>query len=92
MCMMFEWDLEKANINLQRHSISFEEAKLAFDDVNLVDSFDESHSDEELRFNLIGLIPKGLIFVVFTEREDSVIRIISARKATKFEENTYAEQ
>jgi uncharacterized protein len=90
--MVFEWDSEKAKINLQRHNISFEEARLAFDDKNLVDALDESHSDNELRFNLIGLTEKGLLFVVYTERGDDVIRIISARKATKFEEEIYVKE
>ena len=90
--MIFDWDSEKARINLQRHNISFEEACLAFDDENLVDAIDESHSEDELRFNLIGLTEKGLLFVVYTERGDDVIRIISARKATKFEEEIYVEK
>ncbi len=89
MCMIFEWDENKAKINLQRHSISFEDAKAAFDDENAVDERDESHSEDELRFNLIGLTEKGLLFVVYTERGNDVIRIISARKATKFEEEIY---
>lgn len=90
--MIFEWDADKAESNLQRHNISFEEAVSAFDDENLVDEFDESHSENELRFNLIGLTEKGLLFVVYTERGDDVIRIISARKATKFEEEIYVKE
>ena len=92
MCMIFEWDAEKAKINLQRHAISFEETELAFDDENLVDALDESHSKDELRFNLIGLTEKGLLFVVYTDRNDGVIRLISARKATKFEEEIYVQE
>ena len=88
--MIFEWDSEKAKINLQRHNVSFEEACLAFDDKNLVDALDESHSEDEL--NLIGLTDRGLLFVVYTERGDDVIRIISARKATKFEEEVYVKE
>lgn len=90
--MIFEWDSDKAKTNLQRHNISFEEAKTAFDDENLVDALDESHSENELRFNLIGLTEKGLLFVVYTERGDDVIRIISARKANKFEEEIYVKK
>ncbi|MCY7345131.1 MAG: BrnT family toxin [Pyrinomonadaceae bacterium] len=90
--MIFEWDSDKAKINQQRHNISFEEAKSAFDDENLVDALDESHSEDELRFNLIGLTEKGLLFVVYTERGDEVIRIISARQADKFEEEIYVEK
>ncbi len=90
--MFFEWDEDKAKINLQRHNISFEEAKAAFDDENAVDAMDESHSEEELRFNLIGLTERGLLFVVYTERGDDVIRIVSARKAAKFEEQIYVKK
>ncbi len=90
--MIFEWDSDKAKINLQRHGISFEEAQLAFEDENLIDALDETHSEDELRFNLIGLTAKGLPFVVYTERGDDVIRIISARKATKFEEEIYVQE
>ncbi len=90
--MLFEWDEEKAKINLERHGISFEEAQLAFDDVNLVDAIDESYSENELRFNLIGLTEKGLFFVVYTERSSDIMRIISARKATKFEEEIYVQE
>ncbi len=90
--MIFEWDEDKAKINQQRHDISFEEAKAAFDDENLVDAMDEAHSEDESRFNLIGLTERGLLFVVYTERGDDIIRIISARKATKFEEQIYAKE
>lgn len=90
--MIFEWDESKAKINFQRHRISFEEAELAFDDANAVDALDESHSENEIRFYLIGLTEKGLLFVVYTEREGNVIRIISARKATKFEEEIYVKE
>ena len=92
MCIIFEWDEDKAKINQQRHDLTFEQAKAAFDDKNLVDAMDESHLEDELRFNLIGLTEKGLLFVVYTEREDDVIRIISARKATKFEEEIYVKE
>ena len=90
--MIFEWDENKAKINFQRHGISFEEAELAFNDDNAVDGLDESHSKNETRFNLIGLTERGLIFVVYTEREENIIRIISARKATKFEEEIYVKE
>ncbi len=91
--MIFEWDSEKAKINLLRHGVSFEEAQLAFDDKNLIEAIDESHSDLELRFILIGLMANGLLFVVYTEPENGeVIRIISARNATKFEEEIYVQE
>ena len=57
--------------------------------------FDEAHSDEEDRFIAIGPISRGLVLVVWTEREEDVIRIISARWATRSERcryNSYMEQ
>jgi uncharacterized DUF497 family protein len=90
--MIFEWDSHKAKINLQRHEISFEEACSVFDDEDSVDALDESHSEDEIRFNVIGLTDRGLLFVVYTERGDDVIRIISARKTTKFEEDIYVRE
>ncbi len=60
-----------------------------FNDPNAVDEIDESHSEKEIRFNIIGLCAKGLIFVVFTELKNDCIRLISARRATKSEEKIY---
>lgn len=76
--MIFEWDAGKAKINLEKHGVSFEEAQTAFDDANAVDALDETHSGDEIRYNLIGLTKRGLLFVVYAEREDTVIRLISA--------------
>ena len=87
--MIFEWDAAKAKINLKRHDVSFEEAQTAFEDVQAADSLDEAHSENELRYNLIGLTAKGLLFVVYIEPEINVIRLIAARRATKFEEEIY---
>jgi len=82
--MQFEWDPNKAALNLRRHQVSFEEAMEAFFDVNAVDEFDEEHSFDEDRYNLIGLSSRRLLFVVYAEysvEEEVMIRIISARKA-----------
>jgi uncharacterized protein len=89
--LLFEWNTEKANINFKKHDISFEEAKTAFyDDYGYVFE-DENHSVNEERFVLIGYSKNNrLLFVSFTQRND-VIRIISARKATKNERKYYEE-
>lgn len=79
--MKFDWDPDKAALNIERHQVSFEEAIEAFFDLNALDSYDEAHSDDEVRFNLIGLSSRRLLFIVYTEPENEVIRIISARKA-----------
>ena len=90
--MKFEWDEAKANKNQRNHGISFEDAVKVFDDGSAVHSIDESHSEDEIRFNIIGLCVKGLVFVVFTELENNVVRLISARRVTKFEEKIYVNE
>ena len=70
--------------------MSFEEAAELFtDDVDCLEIFDELHSDAEDRFISIGPIRRGLVVVVWTERLDDVIRIISARWTTKREAERY---
>lgn len=89
--MKYEWDPEKAESNKRKHGVSFENATCAFDDPSALDKRDNTHSEDEPRYNIIGQTKYGLIFVVYTEREQDVIRIISARKATKHEEQEYFE-
>ena len=89
--IIFEWDDKKDKTNKRQHGVSFEEARTAFYDENAIQYFDPDHSDEEDRFILLGLSFKLKILVVchcFRE-SDSVIRIISARKADKEEEYEY---
>lgn len=89
--LKFEWDKRKENANLNKHGISFEEARATFYDENAIQFFDPDHSDEEDRFILLGISHKLNTLVVchcFREQETSV-RIISARKADKDEENFY---
>lgn len=85
----YEWNIEKALRNIQKHHVSFEEAQTVFDDP-LARIFDDPmHSKDEERFIIIGhSIQSRLLLVAFTERKDR-IRIISARKATKHERRTY---
>ncbi|NOT57104.1 MAG: BrnT family toxin [Deltaproteobacteria bacterium] len=89
--MRFEWDPEKAVINHERHKVSFEEALEAFFDPRAVDDFDADHSEKEVRFNLIGLSSRRLLFVVYTQPEEDVIRLISARKAEKKHRRIYVD-
>lgn len=78
----FEWDPEKAQRNLRKHHIGFEEAITVFDDVQFITVLDEEHSIDEDRFITIGLSSKGrLLMVAHTERGNTV-RIISAKRAT----------
>ena len=90
--MRFEWDTGKSEINLKRHMVSFEEAVAAFFDSDAVDDYDPEHSVCERRYNLIGLSGRRLLFVVYTEPEDSLIRIVSARKAEKKHRRIYEQK
>ena len=91
--MKFSWDENKAKSNLLKHKVSFEEAKSVFLDENARLIEDPDHSIDEDRFILIGMSVKfKILTVVHCYRDnDEVIRIISARKATKKEANQYKE-
>lgn len=87
----FEWDFAKATANVKKHGISFEEAQSVFHDEFAVQFFDDEHSTTEERFLLLGMSTGGrLLLVCHCEREaGDIIRIISARKATKTESTFY---
>ena len=89
--MDFEWDENKARINLEKHGVSFEEAKTVFDDADALQIFDPDHSESEDRFILLGMSAVLRILVVCHcyRADDNIIRIISARKATRNESSTY---
>jgi uncharacterized DUF497 family protein len=85
-----EWDEAKNLSNQKSHGVSFEEAAELFtEDVDCLEIFDALHSDTEGRFISIGPIRRGLVMVVWTERFDDAIRIISARWTTKPEVERY---
>lgn len=89
MGLLFEWDPDKAITNLEKHGVSFEEAKTVFGDPNELTIFDDDHSDEEDRYLSLGMSSLGRVVVVsYTERDDR-IRIISARAANKRERGQY---
>jgi uncharacterized DUF497 family protein len=84
------WDDSKSRTNRKKHGVSFEEASALFyrgDDY--LEIFDDVHSDEEDRFIAIGPIERGLVLVVYTERDAETVRLISARWATKRETELY---
>lgn len=87
----FEWDENKNRINQRKHGISFEEAKTVFYDDEALVIDDPEHSEEEERFIILGLSLQANLLVVChcCRNSDSVIRIISARKATKTESSYY---
>jgi hypothetical protein len=90
----FEWDPTKAKSNFRKHKISFERASEIFLDPFMLSVFDESHSTNEDRWITLGKDRNNVtIVVVHTFREidvdDSTIRIIAARRATKREDKQY---
>ncbi len=88
--MKFEWDINKAELNIKNHGISFNEAEDVFFDDFALDIYDDAHSDsDEQRFQVLGLTVKDVLLVVYTVRYEEIYRIISARKATKSEEDSY---
>jgi uncharacterized DUF497 family protein len=91
--LRFEWDEEKNRSNRRKHGVWFEEAQSAFRDPNARLFDDPEHSDDEARFILIGMSSAGrpLVVVHCYKKSDSVIRIISARKATNKEFMFYEE-
>ena len=89
--MNFVWDENKAEINLRKHGVSFQEASTVFDDYDALQIYDPDHSEEEDRFIMLGMSSALRILVVCHcyRENDEQIRIISARKATKNETATY---
>ena len=86
----FEWDEQKAVSNLTKHGVSFDEALSVFSDEQALTFSDTDHSEYEDRSRTYGISNKmRLLVVVHTERRNG-IRIISARKATRYEKGIYA--
>ena len=86
--MQFEWDERKNEQNIRRHGIDFADVRSLFLGPRLTD-FDDREDYGEDRWISIGMIAKGVAVVVWIERQDNVIRIISARKANKSERARY---
>ena len=88
----FEWDEDKNRINQDKHKISFEEAKTVFYDLKALIIDDPDHSEKEDRFIILGLSKVANLLVVCHcyRKSDTIIRIISARKANKKETNDYS--
>lgn len=82
----YEWDERKRTSNYAKHGVDFPWAARVFDDVFAI-GYEDDHPDE-VRFIQIGMVDGVILFVVFTERGDTV-RLISARRATKHEQDAY---
>ena len=90
----FNWDENKNKANIKKHGVSFEEASSVFYDEEALIINDSAHSRDEERFVLIGFSYKYNLLVVCHcyRQNEEIIRIISARKATKTERNIYLEK
>ena len=87
------WDEAKNRANQRKHGISFDEASELFSSpAGYLEMFDEEHSDMEDRFIAIGPIFRGVVLVVWVDRDDETIRIMSARFATRRERRLYEER
>jgi uncharacterized protein len=87
--MRFDWDPRKDEANQRKHGIGFQEASSLFTSgAEYLEIPDDPAAPEE-RFIAVGLVARGVIVVVFTERADDTIRIISARPATERESDLY---
>ena len=87
----FEWDIDKARANVGKHGVTFEEARSCFYDPRQIVFYDPDHSDDEDRELLIAHSNQGRVLIISYTLKTEVIRIISARKATKSEEIRYAQ-
>ena len=86
--LVFEWDSEKERENFEKHGVHFETAEQVFFDYSRIERHDDDSSDGEDRWQTMGFFNK-VLFVVYTERENNVIRIMSARIAEPFERRIY---
>ncbi|MFL6261933.1 MAG: BrnT family toxin [Thermoanaerobaculia bacterium] len=88
--MRVEWDEAKNLANQRKHGISFEEAEELFTgDSDFLEIFDEAHSAVEDRFIAIGPIARGIVLIVWTDRDEETVRIVSARWASEREQALY---
>ncbi len=89
--LRFEWDEAKNRENIRKHGVPFEEAQTVFLDENALRFFDPDHSHDEERFILLGMSFRLRVLIVCHcfRKNESVIRLISARKASKQETGAY---
>lgn len=86
-CFIIGWDDANNEKNFRKHKIYFEDAAYIFLDDNRIDILDEAHSDDEERWKVIGRV-RNILVVIYTERGEN-LRLISARKANKEEQEEY---
>ncbi len=87
--MEFEWDADKAALNLRKHGVAFEEAARVFLDVERLEIYDGRENYGEDRWATIGQVYAAILYVVYTVRREDTTRIISARRALNHEQEQY---
>jgi len=88
----FEWDSAKAHANVVKHGVTFDEAETVFFDLWAIEAYDWEHSLREDRLKIVGMSEHNrLLIVAFTLRDHETIRIISARRTERNEEQAYEE-
>jgi uncharacterized protein len=85
----YEWDNGKAAANLHKHGVDFADAIAALEDKNRLEEIDSRFVDNEERIQVIGMAHDKLLFVIVTLPDEDTCRIISARKATRHEQDRY---
>ena len=90
--MTYEWDARKARLNARKHGVSFEEAATVFLDPFAMTFDDPDHSADERRYVTVGVSSRQrLLLVAHADKDESTLRLISAREATRREKNAYKE-
>lgn len=87
--MQYEWDNGKAAANLRKHGVDFEDAIAALEDTNRIEEIDDRFVYNEERIQVIGMAHGKVLFVIVTLPGEDRYRIISARKATRHEQDRY---
>jgi uncharacterized DUF497 family protein len=91
MKLKFDWDKSKAKDNYAKHGVSFELARDVFADPFAIEFLDDRQDYGEERYVIVGIVRGQVLYVGYTERND-FFRIISARRATKHEQEFYFQQ
>jgi uncharacterized DUF497 family protein len=87
--MEYEWDVAKAAENRRKHGIDFADSIAAVEDPNRLEEIDTCFEDGEERIRVIGMAVGTVLFVITTYRSEGTCRIISARRATRHEQDRY---
>jgi uncharacterized DUF497 family protein len=87
--MDYEWDRAKETLNRRKHGVDFAAAIAALEDPDRLEEIDTEHAGGDERIRVIGMAYGDVLFVVTTMRSESTCRVISARRATRHEQDRY---